>query len=121
MDAGAVRAYLLDLQERIVARMEALDGGRFVRDEWTRAEGGGRGGAAGRALRPPRADGRGRRAAGGDRPGGGGRRRPRAPAGPARAGGGRAGGGGAVPRPPPPRNPYDRSGSGHVRAPGGRG
>jgi coproporphyrinogen III oxidase len=41
MDAAAVRAYLIGLQDRIVARMEALDGGKFVRDEWTRAEGGG--------------------------------------------------------------------------------
>jgi coproporphyrinogen III oxidase len=41
VDAAAVRDYLTGLQERIVARMEALDGGRFVRDEWTRAEGGG--------------------------------------------------------------------------------
>lgn len=41
MNAGAVRAYLLGLQESIVARMEALDGGRFLRDAWTRAEGGG--------------------------------------------------------------------------------
>jgi coproporphyrinogen III oxidase len=41
MDAEAVRAYLVGLQDRIVARMEALDGGRFARDEWTRAEGGG--------------------------------------------------------------------------------
>ena len=41
MNAAAVRAYLLGLQDSIVARMEALDGGRFVRDEWKRAEGGG--------------------------------------------------------------------------------
>jgi coproporphyrinogen III oxidase len=41
MDAAAVRDYLLGLQERIVARMEALDGGRFAADEWKRAEGGG--------------------------------------------------------------------------------
>jgi len=41
MDVEAVRAYLVGLQERIVARMEALDGARFVRDEWKRAEGGG--------------------------------------------------------------------------------
>jgi len=41
MNAAAVRTYLLDLQESIVARMEALDGGRFLRDEWRRAEGGG--------------------------------------------------------------------------------
>jgi coproporphyrinogen III oxidase len=36
-----VRAYLLGLQDRIVAKMEALDGGTFGRDEWKRAEGGG--------------------------------------------------------------------------------
>ena len=41
MDTGAVRGYLLDLQERIVPALEAADGGRFVRDEWTRPEGGG--------------------------------------------------------------------------------
>ncbi len=36
-----VRAYFLDLQQRIVARMEAIDGSKFRRDEWVRAEGGG--------------------------------------------------------------------------------
>jgi coproporphyrinogen III oxidase len=41
LDTHAVRTYLLDLQERIVARLEALDGKRFLRDEWTRPEGGG--------------------------------------------------------------------------------
>jgi coproporphyrinogen III oxidase len=41
MDPAAVRDYLLQLQERIVGQMEALDGGRFALDEWTRAEGGG--------------------------------------------------------------------------------
>jgi coproporphyrinogen III oxidase len=41
MNTQAVRDYLLDLQERIVARMEAIDGGTFIRDEWQRAEGGG--------------------------------------------------------------------------------
>src|SRR5437763_15532339 len=41
MDSAAVRRYLLDLQDRIVAQMQSLDGGRFERDEWTRAEGGG--------------------------------------------------------------------------------
>ena len=41
MDSRAVRDYLTGLQERIVERMEALDGGRFARDEWKRAEGGG--------------------------------------------------------------------------------
>ena len=41
MDSRAVRDYLTALQERIVERMEALDGGRFVRDAWQRPEGGG--------------------------------------------------------------------------------
>ena len=41
MDSAAVRAYLVDLQARIVARLEALDGVRFTTDEWKRAEGGG--------------------------------------------------------------------------------
>jgi coproporphyrinogen III oxidase len=41
MDTAAVRGYLLDLQERIVAKFEALDGKAFLRDEWTRPEGGG--------------------------------------------------------------------------------
>ncbi|MCS7100074.1 MAG: oxygen-dependent coproporphyrinogen oxidase [Burkholderiaceae bacterium] len=34
LDAAAVRAYLLDLQQRIVARFEALDGKPFARDAW---------------------------------------------------------------------------------------
>ena len=41
MNPAAVREYLLHLQSAIVGRMEALDGGQFVRDEWARAEGGG--------------------------------------------------------------------------------
>ena len=41
MDSAAVRAYLVDLQARIVARLEALDGACFIADEWKRAEGGG--------------------------------------------------------------------------------
>ena len=41
MDVGAVRAYLTGLQERIVARLEAVDGGTFLRDAWERPEGGG--------------------------------------------------------------------------------
>jgi coproporphyrinogen III oxidase len=41
MNVEAVRSYLRGLQDAIVARMEALDGGRFLRDEWKRAEGGG--------------------------------------------------------------------------------
>ncbi|MBL8383632.1 MAG: oxygen-dependent coproporphyrinogen oxidase [Burkholderiales bacterium] len=35
-DSRAVRAYLTDLQERIVAGLEAVDGNAFVRDEWSR-------------------------------------------------------------------------------------
>jgi len=41
LDTAAVRTYLLELQERIVSALEAADGKRFVRDEWTRPEGGG--------------------------------------------------------------------------------
>jgi coproporphyrinogen III oxidase len=41
MDPGAVRDYLRALQPRIVAALEALDGGRFASDTWKRAEGGG--------------------------------------------------------------------------------
>jgi len=37
----AVRDYLLGLQESIVARLESLDGGKFLHDEWNRPEGGG--------------------------------------------------------------------------------
>ncbi len=41
MDPAAVRAYLLLLQERIVAGLESIDGGTFRRDDWVRPEGGG--------------------------------------------------------------------------------
>ena len=41
MNAAAVRAYLTDLQDRIVAQLEALDDRHFGRDEWVRPEGGG--------------------------------------------------------------------------------
>lgn len=41
MNPDAVREYLKGLQGRIVAAMEALDGGAFIADEWKRAEGGG--------------------------------------------------------------------------------
>ena len=41
MDSTAVKNYLLDLQNRIVSALEAVDGGSFARDEWTRDEGGG--------------------------------------------------------------------------------
>lgn len=40
-DIEAVRGFLLDLQSRIVARLEALDGKPFAADPWQRAEGGG--------------------------------------------------------------------------------
>jgi coproporphyrinogen III oxidase len=41
MDVAAVRAYFTGLQDRVVAALEALDGGAFRRDAWTRSEGGG--------------------------------------------------------------------------------
>ena len=41
-DVEAVKSYLMDLQDRICAGLEALDGeARFVEDAWTREEGGG--------------------------------------------------------------------------------
>ncbi len=40
-EVEAVRSFLLDLQASIVSALEAVDGGRFLRDEWTRPEGGG--------------------------------------------------------------------------------
>lgn len=40
-DKTLVKAYLLDLQNRICQALEAVDGGRFEQDEWTRQEGGG--------------------------------------------------------------------------------
>jgi coproporphyrinogen III oxidase len=41
-DKAAVKAYLLDLQDRICQALAAEDGGAgFVEDNWTRAEGGG--------------------------------------------------------------------------------
>ena len=36
-----VRGWLLDLQRRIVERLESLDGGRFLVDDWSRPAGGG--------------------------------------------------------------------------------
>jgi coproporphyrinogen III oxidase len=41
VDVAAVRDYLTGLQDRIVARLEAIDGGPFRRDAWDRPEGGG--------------------------------------------------------------------------------
>ncbi|MFT7721963.1 MAG: oxygen-dependent coproporphyrinogen oxidase [Roseateles sp.] len=38
--APEVRAYLLDLQQRIVTALEAADGNPFLRDAWTREPGG---------------------------------------------------------------------------------
>ena len=41
MDTEAVHAYLTGLQGRIVAALEAIDGGLFRSDEWSRPAGGG--------------------------------------------------------------------------------
>ena len=41
MDVEPVRRYLIGLQDAIVARLEAIDGGAFRRDAWERPEGGG--------------------------------------------------------------------------------
>ncbi len=41
MDVAAVKNYLLDLQNRIVAGLEKIDGKIFRRDRWDRPEGGG--------------------------------------------------------------------------------
>src|SRR5215470_14236134 len=41
MDLAAVKRYFTDLQSRIVARLEAIDGGAFHSDAWDRPEGGG--------------------------------------------------------------------------------
>lgn len=40
-DSNAVKQYLVDLQDRIVAELAVLDGKTFVRDAWTRPQGGG--------------------------------------------------------------------------------
>ncbi|MFN3628521.1 MAG: oxygen-dependent coproporphyrinogen oxidase [Casimicrobiaceae bacterium] len=40
-EVDAVRRFLIDLQASIVEALEAVDGGCFLRDEWTRPEGGG--------------------------------------------------------------------------------
>ena len=41
MDVEAVKRFFLGLQDTIVARLAELDGTPFLRDEWTRPEGGG--------------------------------------------------------------------------------
>jgi coproporphyrinogen III oxidase len=41
MNLEAVRLFFLGLQATIVDRLAALDGGSFLRDEWTRPDGGG--------------------------------------------------------------------------------
>jgi len=41
VNAQAVREYLSELQQRIVAALERLDGSTFLSDAWQRAEGGG--------------------------------------------------------------------------------
>ena len=40
-DANAVKHYLVDLQRRIVSKLEHLDGQSFRSDSWDREEGGG--------------------------------------------------------------------------------
>jgi len=40
IDTAPVRAYLLELQQRIVRELERLDGGRFASSNWERPEGG---------------------------------------------------------------------------------
>src|SRR6266853_6847978 len=39
IDSGQVRAYLLQLQQRIVAELERLDGGEFGEDRWDKPAG----------------------------------------------------------------------------------
>src|SRR5277367_3157378 len=41
MDTAGVKSYFLDLQQRIVGALEALDGGTFATDSWQREGGGG--------------------------------------------------------------------------------
>jgi coproporphyrinogen III oxidase len=41
MDTVSIKQYFLDLQARIVAALEDIDGQRFIRDEWQRPAGGG--------------------------------------------------------------------------------
>src|SRR5215831_14571215 len=41
MDVEAVKRFFLGLQDTIVARLSEIDGTPFLRDEWTRPEGGG--------------------------------------------------------------------------------
>lgn len=45
-----VKTWLQDLQSKIVAALEAVDGQPFVRDGWTRPTGGGGGGVCARAA-----------------------------------------------------------------------
>jgi coproporphyrinogen III oxidase len=40
-DVPRVHTYLLGLQQKIVTALEAADGGKFLRDEWVREQGGG--------------------------------------------------------------------------------
>jgi coproporphyrinogen III oxidase len=53
IDSDAVKAYLLGLQESIVSGLEAVDGNRFIRDEWEKPVGSGEGlggGGIGRVI-----------------------------------------------------------------------
>jgi len=40
-DSAAVKEFLIELQELIVERLEQVDGKKFLRDDWSRPEGGG--------------------------------------------------------------------------------
>ena len=48
----AVRDYLVNLQQAIVSRFEALDGNAFITDEWKRADADGPAGACMREQPP---------------------------------------------------------------------
>ena len=53
IDSTAVKSYLLDLQARIVAGLEAIDGQAFIRDEWRKPDDGSSslgGGGIGRVI-----------------------------------------------------------------------
>ncbi len=41
VDTGAIKQFLLGLQEKIVTQLGAIDGRNFLRDSWDRAQGGG--------------------------------------------------------------------------------
>ncbi len=40
LNSAAVKEYLIELQDLIVARLEQVDGEKFLRDSWDRPDGG---------------------------------------------------------------------------------